>query len=263
MKTILSFAFLFSISFFPGKSQVILNGSFENNSAAGNVMDMYPPAFLSNISNVYAIDGGYCDLITTSTFCGLPQNGNWFMQNNSLEYYGAFSLELDSTLDESITYFLSFYSRPCGGVLTIDIGFSYYDSTFGTSIGSFNTVGTNLWTQHSLAFSPPDSANYLTVNISNPGLASIAQVDNFVLSPATEVEIPSSHSTFIIYPNPSEGIIYLESEKSGLLSIHSAAGIKFIEEFYYQGTNPISVEFLPVGIYFLQMNEKVQKMVIR
>lgn len=173
-----------------GKShaQTFLNGSFEKHTATADQINLSNPEYNSIMENSYAFGDcptlpglGNMDIITSSTYCGAPQQpGNWYV---ALTQGGtdAISLTLSAPLVAGNEYTMSFYDRTCySNPYPFQIGLSAVKDDFGTLIYSPPNA-TNVWTQHTFTFTAPNNGSYITVQLGGPSscYSYWAQVDHF------------------------------------------------------------------------------------
>ena len=86
MKKILPLFILLSTSI-TCYSQTFLNGDFEINTAVNDQINLTNAAYNGYMSNSFAFGnyngggagGGDMDIITSAGYCGVPQNGNWYV----------------------------------------------------------------------------------------------------------------------------------------------------------------------------------------
>ncbi len=178
---------------------LIANGSFEANTAVGNVFNPSNATFNGLVSNVtaYGIREGM-DLQTVGTPYGLaPIDGLWKVSPAS-DAGGTseeFSMALTGPLTAGQSYDLSFYierliSGPFDGG-TVEIGVSASANSFGTAIFSA-TAPVSGWSFQSTSFLAPIAGSFITVRPTN-AKSSWVGLDNFVLtSSATSVPEPAT-----------------------------------------------------------------------
>lgn len=182
------FILLFSIQG-SSRAQTILNGSFESNTAGADLINLSNASFNSIVQNSVAFGSyGDMDLITSSTYCGGPTSGNWYV---ALTGSGtdAFSMKLSAPLTAGAVYSLTFSDHACGspysiGPCPVQIGVSATPNSFGTAVYTAPTPVLGAWTARSTQFTAPLSAQYITVQLFGGALQNWTQVDNFVLSAA-------------------------------------------------------------------------------
>lgn len=181
-KFILVFAFSFIIhSVF---AQSILNGSFENNTAGGNQINLTNADFNSMMPDCNGFGSyGDIDIITTNAYCGLAEDGDWYIAFTGTGT-DAVAFSLSSQLIAGMSYTVSFFDRGCNAwtPYPFDIGVSTSNSSFGTSVlTGTQTPVMGTWTQRTVTFTAPFNADYITVMMNGGGLGDWAHVDNFCL----------------------------------------------------------------------------------
>ncbi|MBL0258135.1 MAG: hypothetical protein IPQ03_11700 [Bacteroidetes bacterium] len=140
------------------------------------------------------------DVITTAIYCGLPQNGNWYVALTG-DGTDAFSMKLTSPLIAGSNYILTFYDHGCGspystGPCPVQIGTSATNNSMGTIVGTMPVPNPGIWTQRTLVFTAPPNANYITIQLVGGGLQNWTQVDNFVIS---QQSLPIELTSFMVF----------------------------------------------------------------
>src|SRR6187402_2973513 len=81
MKAFVTSTFLFLLfTVFSSSGQSILNGSFENNTAGINQINLSNAAFNSMMPYCTGFGSfGDIDIITTNVYCGLAQDASWYV----------------------------------------------------------------------------------------------------------------------------------------------------------------------------------------
>lgn len=171
-------------------SQSFLNGDFEINTAGTDQINLFNYQYNSFMSNSVAFgnwngggaNGGDMDIISSATYCGLAQNGSWYIAFTS-GGSDAVSLTLSSPLIAGNSYTFTFYDRICDPYTgsPIQIGVSNVDTTLGTIVYTAPTPVPNVgWTQRTCSFVAPISALYISVSCGGINSGSLwTQVDNF------------------------------------------------------------------------------------
>ena len=177
-------------------ANLVINGSFEDNSAAGNVYNPTNAQFNALVPNVtaFGVRQGM-DLQTVGSPYGLaPQDGDWKVspasdQGGDVE---AFSMGLGSALVAGTSYTLSFYiERLFSGVFdggSVEVGLSNSSTDFGTLIAGA-TAPLSGWLLSTTDFSAPFAATYLTVRVTNASDSWVG-LDNFSLIRASTPSVP-------------------------------------------------------------------------
>lgn len=182
---------------------MILNGSFEDNTAVVTTYNLNNPVFNGLMNNVTAFgerdfrDGfGETDIMTFGGGFGLdPVDGDWHIGlavNGREGPSDAFSFDLSSSIVAGTSYDLSFWAAanttfsPGDGPL--EIGISSSADSFGTLLYTSDALSFNRWSQHVTSLVAPVGGDYLTVRIlENPDdPITWAHLDGFVLSVVPE-----------------------------------------------------------------------------
>jgi gliding motility-associated-like protein len=168
-KTLYIILFIFSVESY---GQAFLNGSFENNTAIDDETNLLNIDYNSYMSNSIGFGylpalnlAGNLDILTSSSYCGGAQNGNWYVGLTS-GGSDAFSLELSSPLIIGNSYSMSFYDRSCspGQGEAIQIGVSETNNNFENLVYSAPTPINNVgWTLRTFTFIAPIDGLFITV----------------------------------------------------------------------------------------------------
>ncbi len=175
-----------------GPSNMILNGSFENNTAAGTLYNLSNADFTNTVADVTAFGTAEeLDLMDPSNIFGLsPIDGNWkvALHYSSAGTVDAFAFHLSNSIVAGRQYTVSFWAQT---VMDFDpgrepllIGISNSDTDFGTQVFSTGAISPSSWQYFEHTFIAASDAAYLTVaNGTGPNPTWI-HADDFRLVPA-------------------------------------------------------------------------------
>jgi hypothetical protein len=179
---------------------LVLNGDFENTTAAGCVWNMPNADFTAAMANATAFgDADEMDIMNDPAGCGYlgpPHSGDVKIAITAVELNGpvdAFSIELSAPVEQGENYTLTFYAWQFGRDFAPDtgpvlVGLSNGATDFGTQIYSA-TPDTSGWTEMTHTFDAPIDATYLTCKADATG-DTWTHLDNFSLcstsSPVSE-----------------------------------------------------------------------------
>lgn len=192
------FYILFIVSYLESTGQTLLNGSFENNTAVGDQINLVNAQYNSLMANSFGfgvlpfVDGNI-DIIASSDYCGGPQNGNWFVALTS-GGSDAFSLTLSSPLVAGNSYTLSFYDRSCSPYApgsAVQIGVSNANNNFGTLVYTAPPPNYDAgWSPRTCTFTAPINGLYITVQCDGEFSGGPwTQVDNFTFECALNLNL--------------------------------------------------------------------------
>lgn len=184
-------------------ASLILNGSFEDNSAVGNVWSPTNAAFNALVKNVtaFGVREGI-DIQTVGTPYGLaPIDGKWKISPAS-DVGGtaeAFSMTLSGPLVVGQSYDLSFYierlvSSPWDGG-AVQIGLSTSATGFGTYLTSASAPDSG-WLHVATTFVAPNAGSYLSVRVTNEK-SSWVGLDGFELNAVPVVPEPQTYALLL------------------------------------------------------------------
>ncbi|MEO5674183.1 MAG: hypothetical protein ABIQ74_06025 [Chitinophagales bacterium] len=141
------------------RAQNFLNGSFENNAALTDTV-FSSDKLASLVPGTKGISGMF-QLVTSDDYCGTAVDGSWFLGgfNNQIS---EFTMTLDTPLINGSLYQLNMWMRSClnlGGLVTMKMGVSNNDSTFGSLVEIFSPPD-DFWTFQSLVFTASLTSKY-------------------------------------------------------------------------------------------------------
>lgn len=187
--------FVFLILFFSLSKafpQAFMNGSFENNSASADQINLSNAAFNAMMANTVAF-GSYGDVdIITSSSWGPPQSGSWYigLTGGSTDIV---TMKLTAPLIAGNTYSIKFWDRGNAGfpVYPAQLGLSTVNNAVGAIIytGPTPTIGT--WKQRTATFIAPNNGQYISVLMTAGALGDWLNVDNFSFATPLPVELLS------------------------------------------------------------------------
>jgi hypothetical protein len=194
------FAFL-TLSTLAGANMVI-NGDFENNTAAATLYNLSNAEFDNVVPNATAFgSASEIDLITTDSPYGLPPvSGLWkvAIHRSSSGNNDAFSLTLNTGVVAGQSYLLDFYAQRVtvfdAGAGAVTVGVSGSPTAFGTLVFS-GVASDSSWTHFTQSFQAPVNGQYLTVQIDPAAAPTWVHVDDFTLSPVPE---PAASSLLLV-----------------------------------------------------------------
>jgi hypothetical protein len=175
---------------------LILNGSFEDNTANVTMFNMSNAEFNAIVANATAFgDAEEIDLILGTGGFGLaPIDGDWKLaiHRQAGGATDAFSFDLMNSIVAGTTYRLEFWAHAVTdfdpGTEPVQIGISTSATSFGTLVFATGQLSVGSWTQYIADFTAPINADYLTVQ-NAPGTQTWAHIDAFSL---TVVPAPSA-----------------------------------------------------------------------
>jgi hypothetical protein len=237
IKRIVILAFGILLGALPGRAQVLLNGSFENNIGAC-LYNINNSTFNGSVNSCFAYGiGNQLDIVRSSCGYGLAQDGEWFVAmavDISNTQNDAFSMTLSSPVTMGNTYTLSWVDRGWSPYNTnvLQVGISTSANTFGTLLFStpLPTIGT--WTARNVTFNAPNNGQYITARVV-VGSYGWTHVDHFVLG------VPTPTTSLNLYglssPTGSDSLHWEDAEQA--------------EAFHYQMEfQNQNGDFEPIGI---------------
>jgi hypothetical protein len=246
---------------------LILNGSFENNSAQSSTGILVHAAdFDSLISDVFFIQRDLLLIANDGSTCITAKDGNWMIGESNLNVSGIFGFTLSQPLFKDHIYQLTFSDQSCvanfGGSRWIDIGLSNNKESFGDIIAHITTGFDTLWTDQSITFSPSIDKTFLTVKLLEEIMTSEGglHTDNFSLTELntgiSEVEIDS----FQLFPNPVSTEVQIvyhtpPSAKQATLEIFDINGKEIFNVHLQKNQQAITLDLscYAAGMYLLRL----------
>lgn len=259
--------------------QTLINGSFEDNTLNYNTSfhyDFTSESFSSMVNNAYGISEN--DTIMLAMKKGLAYEGNWSLvmykqlKADDITYKNDYvAMKLSEPLVQGQMYSIGFYIKkydiyqiPIEGPGTnhpigLKIGYSS-DSTSGgvTVFQSEKPTSFDDWEYQSVNFKCfHTNINYITIGLnesSGCGPRYICQVDFFNFS--TIADTDEYERNYTLYPNPTQGLVYLQHPKASEVVVHDLMGKEqFRQKLNPQQKNTLSIEHLPRGIYMLSLTD--------
>ncbi len=169
---------------------LIINGSFEDNTAGGTMFNMDNATFNVTVDDATAFgDAQEIDLMLGAPFGLMPVDGDYKLaiHRQSGGPVDAFSFDLTGGLVAGNVYTIDFWAQAVtdfdSGNDPIEIGISGSASSFGTLVYTTAALSTNSWVNYTSTFTAPINADYLTV-MNATGAGTWAHIDAFTLVPA-------------------------------------------------------------------------------
>ncbi len=268
MKQLLLAFFLVLNLFAKGFAQVILNGDFENNTAATCEFNLSNAEYSDKMLNSWGI-GPNQELDIQTFTCGyaVPPSRNWFVSLSKIPpaTYDELSLKLSSNLIAGNTYKISYLEFSAdtfeNEIVPLEIGLSTNAFDFGqliyTSIPILNT-----WTLRTFSFVAPNNGDYITVRIDSAGtLKGWNFVDNFkfVLSSSNnDLELNAAIS---IFPNPSNGefTVSFPADVQHIRVFNSIG--QLIVEQKVNGLTNLNLQIEEKGVYLIHVSTDKSRIV--
>jgi gliding motility-associated-like protein len=180
---------------FSSAAQTFLNGDFEINTAGSDQINIGNAAFNGFMSNTIAFGSyGDMDIISSATYCGLAQNGAWYVAFTGSST-DAITMQLSSPLVAGTSYTITFWDRGCYGTYAasspaVQLGVSTVPGAAGTPVYTAPLPANGTWVQRTATFVAPVSGAYISVLLPAGGLGDWTQVDNFTFTTTTTTPPP-------------------------------------------------------------------------
>jgi hypothetical protein len=186
-------------------ASILVNGSFESNSAGSTIFNPGNGTFNAAMNAVTAYGSRQgIDIQTFGSGYGqAPQNGSWKVSpaSDAGGQTEEFSMNLTGQMIAGASYALSFYIERLGNGPfdggTVQIGVSSSASNFGTQVASATAPGSG-WLLSTTSFVSPISASYLTVRLATVQ-SSWVGLDNFSLTgPTAPIPEPATAALLLV-----------------------------------------------------------------
>ncbi len=238
---------------------LILNGSFENNTATVNTMAL-TTTWATTVANSFEVDGGQMDLITSNN-CGTASDGNWFVTCSNVGGgwpYMAFSFKLSTTLIAGAQYTITFDKRYCGpNSSPIDIGVSNDSTVMGTAVHTFAAPLSTTWALETYVFQAPLAAKYVTVNVGVAGGTGTVGLDKFSLTAMATGVNEISAGEITVFPDASAGLftVTLPAPANKMeIEIYTVTGERVWNSTVENTVSTIDMSKQAKGIYFYKIS---------
>jgi hypothetical protein len=173
-------------------ANTIINGDFENNTAAGTAFNLSNAQFNSTVADATAFgEASEIDLINGNPYGLLPQSGNWKLaiHRSSTGNNDTFTFNLSAPIVAGQTYTLDFYAQAVtvfdAGNGAVQVGVSSSATSFGSLVFS-GVPSTAAWTHFSQDFVSPVNGSCLSVQTDPNAAPTWNHIDNFSLTPVPE-----------------------------------------------------------------------------
>lgn len=270
--------FVVMLALEPAQAQSILNGSFENNTmtVGSDAINLSNAGFNGYMADAFGFGdwngggdpGGDLDIISTATYCGLAQQGTWYVALTS-GGSDAFSLTLSAAMVAGSTHTLHFFDRACSGYTPapVEVGLSDQPNSFGTLIYTAPLPAPGDWNEHITTFTAPITGQYLTVRCGDVNGGSLwTQVDHFYFAGASDAIDEADMSTWHIYPQPSSGTIFVEGvpRDVGRIDVMDMRGRVTMSVVPHGAITKLDVAGLASGLYFMRTDRggQVRRIVV-
>lgn len=180
---------------------LIMNGSFEHNSAHGTIYNMSNAEFNATVERATAFGSAdEIDLMDPSSVYGLPPIDGLFKLGLHRREPGvgtdAFSFDLSSSIVVGTTYTISFWAHAVldfsPGLSPIEIGISGSATSFGTSVYTSGSLSARSWSHFTGDFVATVGGDFLTVRPIDRE-ETWAHIDDFSIT---------------VVPTPATGILF-------------------------------------------------------
>jgi hypothetical protein len=258
----------------PLSAQSFLNGDFENNFAGNDQININNSTYNLFMPNSFGygsykgggVFGGNIDIIRSNIYCGLAQQGNWYV---ALTGGGtdAISLKLSEPLIQGHSYTISFYDRYGFGTVTFPflIGLSTVENDFGTQIYSAPDPQNCSWTQKTFSFISPDNGQFISLKLAGGSINDIwCHLDNFTIQETLATTSFNQNKDFEIFPNPTSDELNIK-QFANQYEIKSIRILNAQGQELYQSRHigKIDVSGFANGSYILEVTTDNKKLVFK
>lgn len=264
MKTKLTLAALFiSISV---HAQTLLNGDFENNTAAVDQINIVNSTYNSFMANSYAFGdwngggpgGGDMDIIRSATYCDFAPSGLWYVALTS-GGTDAISLELSAPLTAGETYMVTYFDRACPSIAVgppLKFGVSLQNDNMGSIVHIADAPFQNgIWSTHSFNFVAPIAGSYLTITCDSVNSGTPwTQVDAVTITETSSINEFSLQDHMHLFPTLVAETLFIQNSGKGKaerIEIFTVEGRKVFESGF---ADVVDVQSLSAGYYFVRIS---------
>lgn len=176
--------------------------------------------------------------------------------NTSTSYF-VIGKNVSGTCSDTSSILVNVFPVPviqCSGDTIICVGESSVLSLSGADFYSWNTGSTNA----TLAVAPTINTTYTIQGTNSLGSCSSNKVIFMQVLDCTGISTqnPSEGIGVSIYPNPTKGILYIETEHEMTLSLHDGIGKSIVEKKLLKGKEILDMSNFAGGVYFLTFKGK-------
>lgn len=221
----------------------------------------------------------------------LPQTGGEWAAHSGTKYAACFSAVISPSnggygpnndwLITPLVYLrknsrLSFWAKSLRTPTSLD-GFNVYVSTTNNSISSFEKISsgnytetTTVWKEQVYDLSAYDGkAVYVAIQCVSENrseYASVFMLDDLKIdTDTTDIAQNLQANPFVLYPNPTHEMVVIERnhEQGELVRILNVTGSVIRTDHIVGRRKVLAVGDLPIGVYYIQVGNKVQKLLKR
>lgn len=144
--------------------------------------------------------------------------------------------------------------------------FTNIDNNLNGQFSLVNSTASNLWDggRSVVAISDINNDNKADMIIGNlsGGIAYFSSDSSLIDTTATYISI-NKNTTFNIFPNPAKESFTIKSKENGKVKIYTLLGNALFTTTKEEEELKINTKYLSKGIYLIELNKKIQKIIIR
>jgi len=108
-------------------------------------------------------------------------------------------------------------------------------------------------------------ANMMSVNAfdNSNAVYAVSDVQNIYFERATELPTVIEKGSMFVYPNPTSGLIHFKglTDESVTVRLFNVNGVLVFAGKIYSSVESLDISFLPRGIYLINMNNQLAKLI--
>ena len=183
--------------------------------------------------------------------------------NTSTSYF-VIGKNVSGTCSDTSSIFVDVFPLPVihySGDTILCLGESSVLSLSGADSYSWNTGSTNA----TLAIAPTINTTYTVQGTNSQGSCSSSKVIFVEVLDCTGISTqnPSEGTSVSIYPNPTKGILYIETEHEMTLSLHDGIGKSILDKKLLKGKEMLDMSSFAGGVYFLTFKSESNTQVVK
>ncbi len=176
---------------------------------------------------------------------------NFWNGQMPLAYYPDMSI-LSATSNGDFYHSIGYREGSASSGSLANIELIKLDNQFENSCDNLSTDFTTNALGNITSVTSVSSGNVPVTSVSSSLVDTVFSIDEDTCNPTASTE-EFEVQQIKVYPNPSQGQIFIESEPIANIKIHSISG-KLMKEFNsYNHSSGISIDDLPTGIYFMSL----------